>query len=189
MWCLGWKRKSLDRRANILSYSWFCTACFLFLGKMPSGIKTNIKSASMHPYQRWANANQTQGTAVTNIVPAAATTHGFLFGLPSSFTHPYTISTELGVMTPFPGFYLVLGGLCGAARSHVSWRQVLCSARAAFFCSNNLIFFRSGLKCTYPFLIQNVKSVDHSASCFCLLIRDAPNCTPCCWIKTLFCTL
>lgn len=25
----------------------------LLLGKMPSGIKTNIKSASMHPYQRW----------------------------------------------------------------------------------------------------------------------------------------
>lgn len=25
----------------------------LILGKMPSGIKTNIKSASMHPYQRW----------------------------------------------------------------------------------------------------------------------------------------
>lgn len=29
--------------------------CFFFFpspGKMPSGIKTNIKSASMHPYQR-----------------------------------------------------------------------------------------------------------------------------------------
>lgn len=150
MWCLGWKRKSLDRRANILCYSWFCTACFLFLGKMPSGIKTNIKSASMHPYQRWANANQTQGTAVTNTVPAAATTHGFLFGLLSSFTHPYTISTELGVMTPFPGFYLVLGGLCGAARSHVSWRQVLCSARAAFFVV--IISFSSGLAWNAPTL-------------------------------------
>lgn len=51
---------------------------FLFRspGKMPTGIKTNIKSASMHPYQRWAEMKQARGTAVTSIVPAAATTPG-----------------------------------------------------------------------------------------------------------------
>lgn len=29
---------------------------FLFIGKMPSNIKTNIKSASMHPYNRWPSS-------------------------------------------------------------------------------------------------------------------------------------
>lgn len=77
---------------------------------MPSGIKTNIKSASMHPYQRWAEMNETQGTAVNSIVPAAATIPGFLLGFSSPFTYPHTISRETGVMRLFPVFYLVLGG-------------------------------------------------------------------------------
>ena len=38
-----------DEHLTMLQVSFF----MFFLGKMPSGIKTNIKSASMHPYQRW----------------------------------------------------------------------------------------------------------------------------------------
>lgn len=90
--------------------------------------------------------NQTQGTAVTSIVPAAATTPGFLPGLPSPFTYPHTVSREIGVMRPFPGFYLVLGGLCGAASGHVSWTQVILrSVRAEDFLLLVLIPSSSGL--------------------------------------------
>jgi len=125
--------------------------------------------------------NQTQGTAVTSIVPAAATTPGFLLGLPSPFTYPHTMSREIGFIRLFPGFCLVLGNVCGAARGHVSWTQVfLCSVRAENFASGiDPIFFRSGLEDSYPFLIHNLKCcTEHSAPCFCLFTRDvlSPSC-------------
>lgn len=46
-----WETTFLIYRATLpmLQVSFF----MFLLGKMPSGIKTNIKSASMHPYQRW----------------------------------------------------------------------------------------------------------------------------------------
>lgn len=91
-------------------------------------------------------------------------------------------------MRPFPGFYLVLGGLCGAAGGHVSWTRVLlCSVRAEDFASGIDPIFRSGLEDTYPFLIQNPKRcTEHSVSCFCLFTSFF---APSCWIKTLLCTL
>lgn len=97
--------------------------------------------------------NQTQGTAA--FVTAAGTPPGFLLGLPSPFTNPHTIFGKTGLIRPFPGFYLVLGGLCGAAAGHVSWTQVLlCSARAEDFASGiDATFSRSGLEESYPFLI------------------------------------
>lgn len=77
--------------------------------------------------------NQTRGTAT--FVTAAGTPPGFLLGLPSPFTY-HTPYPGRRVIRPFPGFYLVLGGLCGAAGGHAFWTQVLlCSARAEDFAS------------------------------------------------------
>lgn len=45
---LGGNISDLCEHLTMLQVSFF----MFFLGKMPSGIKTNIKSASMHPYQR-----------------------------------------------------------------------------------------------------------------------------------------
>lgn len=84
-------------------------------------------------------------------------------------------------MRPFLGFYLVLGGLCGAASGHVSWTQVLlCSVRAEDFASSiDPIFFRSGLEDSYPLLIQNLSScTEHSAPCFCLFTQDVLSLLP-----------
>lgn len=102
--------------------------------------------------------NQTQGT--DTFVTAAGTPPGFLLGLPSPFTYPHTIFGKTGFIRPFPGFYLVLGGLCGAAAGRVSWTQVLlCSARAEDFASGmDAIFSRSVLEDHYPFLIETLKS-------------------------------
>lgn len=84
-------------------------------------------------------------------------------------------------MRPVPGFYLVLGGLCGDASGHVSWTPVLlCSVRAEDFASGiDPIFFRSGLEDNYLFLIQNLKScTEHSAPCFCLFTWDVLSLLP-----------
>lgn len=111
--------------------------------------------------------NQTQETAT--FVTAAGPPPGFLLGLPSPFTYPHTTSGKTGFIRPFPGFYSVLGGLCGAAAGHVSWTQVLlCSARAEDFASGvDAIVSRCGLEDNYPFPIQNLKEL-HRAPCFCL---------------------
>lgn len=39
----------------IMLLQWFNSTRSIWTGKMPSNIKTNIKSASMHPYNRWAS--------------------------------------------------------------------------------------------------------------------------------------
>lgn len=162
--------------------------CFFFLlspGKMPSGIKTNIKSASMHPYQRWAEMNQTWRTAA--FVPLQASTW-----IPSrtskSLPYPHTISGKTGFVRPFSEFYLVLSGLCEAAAGPVSWTQVL----LVYYDSQSrglidTIFSRPAWRITTLCWYRTWRAAQ--SSLFVLVDLVCYFSTPSCVIKTLLCSL